>query len=66
LEPDEKLASVTVLKQTGNELFKKGEYEQASLKYREALGRIDTLLLREKPGDPEWLELDQQVKILSF
>lgn len=36
----------------------------ASLRYREALNRIDTLLLREKPGDPEWIDLDKQV--ISF
>ncbi|VDP21666.1 unnamed protein product [Onchocerca flexuosa] len=47
LEPDEKLAS--------------GDYMNASLKYREALNRVDTLLLREKPGDPEWIDLDKQV-----
>ncbi|KAK6058820.1 hypothetical protein COOONC_03607 [Cooperia oncophora] len=29
-------------------------------KYREALGRLDTLILREKPGEPEWEELDRK------
>uniref|UniRef100_A0A914S2S1 Uncharacterized protein n=1 Tax=Parascaris equorum TaxID=6256 RepID=A0A914S2S1_PAREQ len=28
------------------------------------LGRIDTLLLREKPGEPEWIELDRQNVVL--
>ncbi|VDM29698.1 unnamed protein product [Toxocara canis] len=60
LEPEEKLASVSHLKQAGNEFFKEKLYEEAAAKYREALGRIDTLLLREKPGEPEWVELDQQ------
>uniref|UniRef100_A0A0M3IQ90 TPR_REGION domain-containing protein n=1 Tax=Ascaris lumbricoides TaxID=6252 RepID=A0A0M3IQ90_ASCLU len=64
LEPEEKLASVSQLKQAGNESFKQGSYEEAALKYREALGRIDTLLLREKPGEPEWIELDRQNVVL--
>ncbi|KAL3995332.1 TPR repeat family protein [Acanthocheilonema viteae] len=60
LEPDEKLASVAKLKECGNEYLRKGDYLNASLRYREALNRIDTLLLREKPGDPEWIDLDKQ------
>uniref|UniRef100_A0A8R1Y6N9 AIP/AIPL N-terminal FKBP-type PPIase domain-containing protein n=1 Tax=Onchocerca volvulus TaxID=6282 RepID=A0A8R1Y6N9_ONCVO len=60
LEPDEKLASIAKLKQSGNEYLQKGDYMNASLKYREALNRVDTLLLREKPGDPEWIDLDKQ------
>lgn len=31
-------------------------------KYREALGRLETLLLREKPGDVEWEALDKKVR----
>ncbi|VIO94577.1 peptidyl-prolyl cis-trans isomerase, FKBP-type family protein [Brugia malayi] len=60
LEPDEKLASVAKLKESGNEYLQKGDFMNASQKYREALSRIDTLLLREKPGDPEWVDLDRQ------
>jgi len=40
-------------------LFQK-DYQNASLKYREAITLLDQLLLNEKPGDPEWLELDQR------
>ncbi|KIH51805.1 tetratricopeptide repeat protein, partial [Ancylostoma duodenale] len=36
------------------------KYEEAIDKYREALGRLDTLILREKPGEPEWEELDRK------
>ncbi|KAK6050715.1 tetratricopeptide repeat protein, partial [Cooperia oncophora] len=35
-------------------------YTEAIDKYREALGRLDTLILREKPGEPEWEELDRK------
>ncbi|VDM98752.1 unnamed protein product [Thelazia callipaeda] len=60
LEPDEKLASVGKLKESGNNDLKKGDYLNASLKYKEALNRLEILLLREKPGDPEWIDLDKQ------
>ncbi|TMS33392.1 hypothetical protein L596_001138 [Steinernema carpocapsae] len=60
LNVDEKLASVETLRLQGNELFKAGKWDQATIKYREALGRVDTLLLREKPGEPEWVELDKK------
>lgn len=36
-------------------------FTEAIDKYREALGRLDTLILREKPGEPEWEELDRKV-----
>jgi len=34
------------------------DFANAAEKYREALTLLDQLLLREKPGEPEWLELD--------
>ncbi|EYC08035.1 hypothetical protein Y032_0068g262 [Ancylostoma ceylanicum] len=36
------------------------KFEEAIDKYREALGRLDTLILREKPGEPEWEALDRK------
>ncbi|VDK49111.1 unnamed protein product, partial [Gongylonema pulchrum] len=45
---------------TANFTYVYGDLENASLKYREALNRIETLLLREKPGDHEWIDLDKQ------
>ena len=43
--------------------FRSGKIAEAVDKYREGLGRLDTLLLREKPGDKEWTELDDKVRI---
>uniref|UniRef100_A0A1I8A962 TPR_REGION domain-containing protein n=1 Tax=Steinernema glaseri TaxID=37863 RepID=A0A1I8A962_9BILA len=60
LNVEEKLASLDTLRLQGNDLFKAGKFEEATIKYREALGRVDVLLLREKPGDPEWHELDKK------
>ncbi|GMR36922.1 hypothetical protein PMAYCL1PPCAC_07117, partial [Pristionchus mayeri] len=58
LNAQEKLESVEEYRLTGNELFKEGKITEAIDKYREALGRLETLLLREKPGDEEWEKLD--------
>ncbi|VDM63640.1 unnamed protein product [Angiostrongylus costaricensis] len=60
LNSEEKMKSVETLRLQGNELFTQKNFEGAIDKYREALGRLDTLILREKPGEPEWLELDRK------
>lgn len=59
LSNEERYASVLQLKADGNALYGKGEWMAAIDKYRDALTRLDTLLLREKPGDVEWNALDQ-------
>ncbi|XP_054724004.1 AH receptor-interacting protein-like isoform X2 [Uloborus diversus] len=59
MDPEEKLRSIPELKEIGNSLFKSQQYEEASKKYVEALGRLEQLILREKPGDEEWLVLDK-------
>ena len=57
MDAEEKIASVPQLKEEGNKLFVAKNYEPAALKYRDALGRLEQLLLREKPGEQEWEEL---------
>uniref|UniRef100_A0A0N5AG40 TPR_REGION domain-containing protein n=1 Tax=Syphacia muris TaxID=451379 RepID=A0A0N5AG40_9BILA len=64
LNCEQKRESIEILRMKGNDLYKKGDYENAALQYREALTRIDNLLLNEKPGDSEWKELDKQNIIL--
>ncbi|XP_076345928.1 AH receptor-interacting protein isoform X1 [Tachypleus tridentatus] len=58
MEPEEKLASVPKLREEGNVLYRAKEYKKAAEKYTEALNRLEQLLLREKPGDEEWNQLD--------
>uniref|UniRef100_A0AC35FBJ9 DUF3856 domain-containing protein n=1 Tax=Panagrolaimus sp. PS1159 TaxID=55785 RepID=A0AC35FBJ9_9BILA len=58
LNDESKLKQSEILRQEGNELFKNGNFNDAKEKYREALTLLDTLLLKEKPGDPEFIELD--------
>lgn len=64
LSGEQKRESVLRLRLEGNELYKKGDFERAALQYREALTRLDNLLLEEKPGDPDWVTLDQQNTVL--
>ncbi|VDD86077.1 unnamed protein product [Enterobius vermicularis] len=64
LNCEQKRESVLQLRLKGNEFHKKGDYEEAASHYREALTRLDTLLLEEKPGDPDWIQLDQQNIVL--
>ncbi|PVD31682.1 hypothetical protein C0Q70_07100 [Pomacea canaliculata] len=59
MSPAEKLAVVPKLKEIGNTLYKARQYEEASDKYAEALGILEQLLMLEKPGDAEWIELDK-------
>lgn len=56
---EEKLEAIPALKERGNELFKQGDYNGAIEKYKEALDHVENLMLREKPGDEEWKELDK-------
>ncbi|KAK5981356.1 Peptidyl-prolyl cis-trans isomerase [Trichostrongylus colubriformis] len=60
LGTEEKLQSVETLRVQGNQLYSQKNFLEAIDKYREALGRLDTLMLREKPGEPEWEELDRK------
>lgn len=56
---EERLGEVPRLREQGNHLFQSGEMEGAMNKYKEALEHLENLLLREKPGDDEWKELDR-------
>ncbi|KAK3864839.1 hypothetical protein Pcinc_029502 [Petrolisthes cinctipes] len=62
MNEDERLASIPSLKEEGNKSYRDGDHEDASAKYSEALGRLEQLMLREKPGDEEW-ELLYQMKV---
>nr|XP_053637343.1 AH receptor-interacting protein-like [Cherax quadricarinatus] len=55
----ERLESIPVLKEQGNVFYKEGNHEVAGKAYSEALGRLEQLMLREKPGDEEWLKLNE-------
>ena len=65
MDADEKLSSVPQLKAEGNSLFAGKDFAGASEKYTAALGRLEQLMLREKPGEEEWTELlDLKIPLL--
>ena len=62
----EKLESIPKLRQEGNELYKQGLVQDASMKYGKALTMLEQLILEEKPGEEEWKVLDDmKIPLLS-
>ena len=59
LSLDEKLKRIPIWKEEGNMFFKSGDYENACKKYSDALGSLEQLTTREKPGTREWLEIEK-------
>ncbi|XP_030386601.1 AH receptor-interacting protein [Scaptodrosophila lebanonensis] len=57
MSDDEKLLATNTLRERGNRHYKVQHYTEAENCYREALGMIEQLMLKEKPHDPEWQEL---------
>lgn len=66
LTDEEKLKLIPVLKEQGNALVKEKKYKEAAEKYEEALRELESFMLKEKPRDKEWNELNEQkLPILS-
>lgn len=57
LNEDEKVESVETYRVKGNELFKQNQFDEAEKMYSLALGTLESLMLREKPKDEEWMVL---------
>ncbi|OCT72113.1 AH receptor-interacting protein [Xenopus laevis] len=57
----EKLVSVPILHQEGNQLYKKGETIDAAAKYYEAIACLKSLQMKEQPGSPDWIDLDLKI-----
>ena len=68
LNDDEKRQQIPKLKSEGNELYKSGQFESAAQKYGQALQFFEDLMLKEKPNDVEWRELDVERRplLLNF
>nr|CAG4644124.1 EOG090X09NR [Lepidurus arcticus] len=58
MDDTEKLDSLDSLKEKGNRFFAAKDYTKAREKYELALGLIEQLQLKEKPGEVEWKKLD--------
>ncbi|XP_064612175.1 AH receptor-interacting protein-like isoform X2 [Liolophura sinensis] len=59
MSDEEKIAAVPQLREEGNTLYKNKQYDEAVEKYTKAIGILEQLLLREKPGDEAWVKLNE-------
>ncbi|XP_034230192.1 AH receptor-interacting protein [Thrips palmi] len=59
MSENEKLDQVPKLREEGNKHYKEQKYDAACESYSIALGFIEQLMLKEKPRDTEWLELQE-------
>ncbi|KAK6190226.1 hypothetical protein SNE40_002145 [Patella caerulea] len=55
---EERFSSLPKLKEAGNQLYQEKKYEEAAENYFKALGILEQLVLKEKPGDVEWEKLE--------
>ncbi|CAD5206906.1 unnamed protein product [Bursaphelenchus okinawaensis] len=60
LNPEQRQEKVKELKERANGLVREGKHSVAIDEYKEALTLLDQLMLMEKPGEPEWKELEAQ------
>ncbi|XP_077298696.1 AH receptor-interacting protein-like isoform X2 [Arctopsyche grandis] len=58
LSDDEKLTAIPVLKEKGNNLFKDKLYSEAADAYSEAICFCEQLMLKEKPHDVDWKNIN--------
>lgn len=66
MDQEEKLTGIPRLREEGNELYRQGLHEEASIKYGKALTMLEQLIMQEKPGDEEWRTLDDmKIPLLS-
>ncbi|XP_059370332.1 aryl-hydrocarbon-interacting protein-like 1 [Carassius carassius] len=66
LNDDERLKAVPVLHGQGNKLFKQGRYEDATLKYKEAVMCIKNVQTKEKAWEAPWLRLEKMANTLTL
>nr|CAG4642649.1 EOG090X09NR [Evadne anonyx] len=65
MDENEKLAALPKLKDEGNQLYKEKKIAEAAHNYAQALGILEQLQLKEKPGDEEWTDLaDRKIPFL--
>uniref|UniRef100_A0A8C0IAL0 Aryl hydrocarbon receptor interacting protein n=1 Tax=Bubo bubo TaxID=30461 RepID=A0A8C0IAL0_BUBBB len=58
---EEKLQAVPVIHKEGNELYRQGQVQEAAAKYYDAIACLKNLQMKEQPGSPDWIELDQKI-----
>lgn len=58
MNDQEKMSFLPELRQDGNRRFSECDYDGAVASYHKGLGIIESLMLKERPGDPEYNKLD--------
>ncbi|XP_045873713.1 AH receptor-interacting protein isoform X3 [Meles meles] len=58
---EEKAKAVPVIHQEGNKLYREGHVKEAAAKYYDAIACLKNLQMKEQPGSPDWIQLDQQI-----
>uniref|UniRef100_A0A8D2MCA2 AH receptor-interacting protein n=1 Tax=Zonotrichia albicollis TaxID=44394 RepID=A0A8D2MCA2_ZONAL len=58
---EEKLQAVPQIHKEGNELYRQGKVSEAAAKYYDAIACLKNLQMKEQPGSPDWIELDQKI-----
>ncbi|XP_056119423.1 aryl-hydrocarbon-interacting protein-like 1 [Rhinichthys klamathensis goyatoka] len=66
LNDEERVKAVPVLHGQGNKLFKQGRYEDATLKYKEAIMCIKNVQTKEKAWEAPWLKLEKMANMLTL
>nr|CAG4647221.1 EOG090X09NR [Megafenestra aurita] len=59
MDENERLEAIPRLRQEGNELYKNKKNAEAAKLYAQAIGIIEQLQLKEKPGEEEWIALNE-------
>ncbi|KOB76056.1 Peptidylprolyl isomerase, partial [Operophtera brumata] len=59
LNEQERIELIPKLKEKGNKLYGKKQYDAAEQAYKEAISICEQLLIRERKGDEEWVELNK-------
>lgn len=62
LNADEKLSELPSLRTRGNKLYGEKKYKEAQEMYARALDICEELIIKEKPNDEDWIEL-QKIKM---
>ncbi|XP_051719082.1 aryl-hydrocarbon-interacting protein-like 1 [Ctenopharyngodon idella] len=66
LSDEERVKAVPVLHGQGNKLFKQGRYEDATMKYKEAIMCIKNVQTKEKAWEAPWLKLEKMANMLTL
>lgn len=62
MSDQEKRTILPRYREEGNKYYTERDYEKAQSAYSKGLSILESLMLKEKPGDPDWTKLDEMKK----